>query len=127
MGGDQLTIVLLGAFWAGTSAVYTAIKNTNEVRDKILAGKVNELVLEISERRHLLFFDWLPLKSSIAAVSVVLGVIIVQLPHLANQASIEQGFSNVCYIASAVPFAGGLATVISGFADYRLMQKHIKR
>src|SRR5262245_11966279 len=125
MSGDQLTIVLLGAFWAGTSAVYTAIKNTNEVRDKIVAKKISDRELYTVDLWHLLIWDWLPLKMSIAAISFVLGVLILKLPSLADQQAVVQGFRSVCYVASSVPFAGFSAAIITGIADYRMMRRHI--
>ena len=34
----SLALVLLAAFLVGTSAVFTGIKETNEVRDRIITG-----------------------------------------------------------------------------------------
>lgn len=127
MPGDQLTLILLGAFWAGTSAVLAGIKNTNDVRDRIIIGKFDKEPLLDPHLRRLLFLDWLPMKLALAAVSLVLGVIILLLPRLANETAVEAGFPIVCYVASAVPFAGFVTFLVSGWIEFDYMREVIRK
>jgi ABC-type uncharacterized transport system permease subunit len=106
MSEDQLAIVLLGAFWAGTSFVYSGIKNTNEVRDKIVLGKIGNDLLPVSYLWRLLLVDWLPLKLSLALVSLALGIIILLLPSLRDPQTERPGFRTVCYVAAVMPVLG---------------------
>lgn len=127
MTEDQLALVLLGAFWAGTTSVYTGIKNTNEVRDKIVIGKVGNDPLPIPYLRRLLLFDWLPLKLSLAFVSLTLGIIILLLPTLRSPGSAREGFSTVCYVASAMPFIGFLFQAASCWIEGRYLRATLKQ
>jgi hypothetical protein len=76
----SLALVLLGAFWSGTSSVYLGIKNTNEIRDQILKGKIRDDAISSEQRRRLFWWDWMPLKLSLALVSAVLYAVILALP-----------------------------------------------
>ena len=105
MDYTQLGLVLLGAFWAGTNAVFTGIKNTGDLRDAIVLGKVGGEEVSRSYILHLLWVEWLPLKLSLSAISVVLGVIIWQLPSVGTGHSPK--FEEICHIAAALPFIGG--------------------
>jgi|GEM_PF-2753300 hypothetical protein len=53
MASDQLTLVLLAAFWADTSAVLSGIKILNKTRDRIVLGTMDCLL----SRRWLLNHD----------------------------------------------------------------------
>ena len=82
MNDIQLTLVLLGAFWAGTSTVFTGMRHASEVRDRIMLRSTGEDRLSADFLRHLLVMDWFPLKASLAAISLVLALIILFLPTL---------------------------------------------
>src|SRR5262249_46370451 len=127
MADDQLALVLLGAFWAGTSSVYTGIKNTNEVRDKIVIGKAGDDPLPIPYLWRLLLLDWLPLKLSLALVSLTLGIIIILLPNLRSPSSVGEGFAAVCYVASAMPFIGFLFQSASCVTEGLFLHETVKR
>jgi hypothetical protein len=77
-----LALVLLAAFWSGTSAVFGGIKETNDIRERILTGKSNDHTLTKADRWHALWWDWAPMKLSLAAISAVLCVVILALPSL---------------------------------------------
>ena|ERR1017187_78097 len=125
MTGDQLTLTLLAAFWAGTSALFSGIKNTNEVRDNIILGKINKEDVSRDHRWRLLFFDWLPMKVSLVAVSLVLGFIMVMLPQLAKQEASHQGFSTICYVTAIVPFTGAMVFFASGIFEFVFLRAAI--
>jgi len=127
MTGDQLTLTLLAAFWAGTSALFSGIKNTNEVRDKIILGKIDREEVSRDHRWRLLFFDWLPMKASHVAVSLVLAFIMVMLPQLARQEASHQGFSTICYVTAIVPFTGALIFCITGILEFSFLRAAIRR
>jgi hypothetical protein len=124
---DQLALVLLGAFWAGTTSVYTGIKNTNEVRDRIVTGKVGVDLLPIPYLWRLFLLDWLPLKLSLAFVSLTLGVIILLLPTLRRAGSTQEGFTAVCYVAAAMPFIGFLFQTASCVIEGLYLRDALKR
>ncbi len=48
----NLALVLLAAFWSGTSAVFAGIQETNDVRDRVILGKVDDNELSIDDRWH---------------------------------------------------------------------------
>jgi hypothetical protein len=120
----DLALVLLAAFWAGTSAVYGGIKDTNEVRDRIRSGKVGDKPLTRSDAWHAFLWDWAPLKLSLALISLVLCAIIVRLPKLSNEST--GPFAMVCYIAAAMPGLGALFQLISFVADALQLRRIIR-
>jgi hypothetical protein len=123
MENINLALILLGAFWTGTSAIFTGIKDTGALRDTIVTGKAGESPLPIAYLRHLFWVEWLPLKLSLAAISVVLAVIIVRLPQMADKLSEE--FQAVCYIAAALPLIGAAFQILACCLDGVFMWRRI--
>jgi hypothetical protein len=114
----SLALVLLAAFWSGTSAVFDGIKETNALRDRVLFGKADTLVLSIADRWHVFWWDWAPMKLSIAAISAVLCVVILALPRLRGASGDkEKRFAQVCYIAALMPAIGAIYQVVAFLAD----------
>lgn len=121
MNESQLALVLLAAFWAGTSAVFTGIKNTNEVRDEIVVGKIGNDRLSTGYLWRLLLVDWLPLKLSLALVSLVLAVIILMLPEIGDS---SVSFAKICQVAAVLPILGfGFQILSCGFELHFLKQQ----
>jgi hypothetical protein len=127
MTGDQLTLTLLAAFWAGTSALFSGIKNTNEIRDKIILGKIEKEEVSCDHLRRLLFLDWLPMKVSLVAVSLVLGFIMVMLPQLAKQEAAQNGCAVICYVTAVVPLTGAITFGATGALEFHYLRKEIRR
>jgi len=127
---DQTALIvgggLLAAFWTGTNAVFAGAKQTNEVRDRIVLGKIGNDVLPEAHAWRMLWADWLPMKLGLAFVSLMLGIIILALPSLAGGSSTPRSFSIICDVASVVPFAGFLTFIGSGAVEIRFMMKMIR-
>jgi len=66
-----------------------------------------------------------PLRLALAAVSLVLAIIIVSIPRLANQEIMKPNFPFVCYVAALVPFCGFLNFFILGIAEWRFMRREV--
>ncbi|MFL6284982.1 MAG: hypothetical protein ACJ74Q_17715, partial [Pyrinomonadaceae bacterium] len=79
----------------------------------------------IEHRRWLLNHDWIPLRLGLASVSLVLSIIIVSLPRLANQEIMKPNFPLVCYITALVPFCGFLNFFILGVMEWRFMRREL--
>jgi hypothetical protein len=117
--GDStsLALVLLAAFWSGTSAVFTGIKETNEIRDRIMVGKVGDFELSPRDRWHAFWWDWAPMKLSLSLISAVLCVVILVLPKLRGGYSKDESFATVCFIAASMPAIGAAYQFLSFLAD----------
>jgi len=117
--GDStnLALILLAAFWSGTSTVFTGIKETNAIRDRIVTGKIGDGKLTAKDRWHTFWWDWAPLKLSLACISVVLCVVILVLPKLRGGYSKDESFATVCIIASAMPAIGAPYQLLSFGVD----------
>jgi hypothetical protein len=109
----SLALVLLGAFWSGTSAIFTGIKETNAVRDRIIVGKVEDHELSYRDRWHAFWWDWAPMKLSLSLISGVLCVVILVLPTLSEA---NTNFTRICFIA-AMPALGVAHQFVSFLAD----------
>jgi len=120
----NLALVLLGAFWSGTSSVYLGIKNASEIRDRVLKGKIGDDAISSEQRRRLFWWDWMPLKLSLALVSAVLCTVILALPGF--KGGYESSFARVCYAAAAVPFLGAVFQLVACIADGRYMLRAMK-
>jgi hypothetical protein len=120
---DELTLVLLGAFWTGTSAVFTGIQMADAARDRIVLGRSEGTDLPADYRRHILWYSWVPLRASLASVSALLGVIIVLLPRLASEgnAATQPMFASICLLSACVPFAGSLLFTVTTALEFRKM------
>jgi hypothetical protein len=118
---------LLAAFWAGTNAVFAGTRQTNELRDRIVLGKIGDDPLTADYAWRLLLLDWLPMKTGWASISLVLGIIILLLPRLAGAESSQVDFRTACRVAAIVPFAGFLTFVASGVVEFRFMSDAIRR
>lgn len=127
---DQTALIigggLLAAWWAGTSAVFEGVKQANEVRDRIVIGKAGDDPMPPAYAKLLIWCDWLPMKLALAAISLMLGVLIVLLPILAGPAAAARGFDTVCAITSVVPFCGALTFTVSAVVELRFMRRAIR-
>jgi len=126
---DELTLVLLGAFWTGTSAVFTGIQMADAARDKIILAKSEDVTIPSDYRRHILWYSWIPLRASLAGVSFLLGVIIVYLPTLATEAGTTSRptFSLICNLSACIPFIGASLFATTSWFEFRKMTAQIRR
>ena len=123
----SLSIVLLGAFWTGTSTVFTGIKSANEIRDQIFNGKIGQDPIAADHRMRLLLWDWMPLKLSLSCISAVLCVVILLLPKFrGGYVHANADFARVCLIAAIMPFVGAVFQFISFVSEGRYLRKSIK-
>jgi hypothetical protein len=113
----NLSLVLLAAFWSGTSAVFTGIGATNAIRDRIVTGKIGVEKMTSSDRLHTFWWDWAPMKLSLACISAVLCVVILALPKIRGGYHKDKSFSIICVVASAMPAIGTFYQLISFVAD----------
>jgi hypothetical protein len=128
---DQTALIigggLLAAWWAGTSAVFEGVKQANEVRDRIVIGKPGGDPLPSEYAWLLIWCDWLPMKLALAAISLMLGVLIVLLPGLAGPGAAARSFDTVCVITSVVPFCGVATFTVSAVVELRFMRRAIRQ
>jgi hypothetical protein len=117
---------LLAAWWAGTSAVFEGVKQANAVRDRVVTGKAGGEPLPDDYVRLLLWWEWLPMKLALAAISLMLGVLIV-LPGLAGPTAAAWRLGTVCAITSGVPFCGALTFGVSAVVELRFMRRAMRR
>jgi hypothetical protein len=123
----NLSIVLLGAFWTGTSTVFTGIKSTNEIRDQILNGKIGQDPIAADHRIRLLLWDWMPFKLSLSCISAVLCIVILLLPKFrGGYCDANKDFYRVCLIAAIMPFIGAVFQFISCVSEGRYLLKKIR-
>ncbi len=124
---DELTLVLLGAFWTGTTAVFTGMQMADAARDRIMLAKADDVHLPPDYRRHLLWYTWVPLRVSLASVSLLLGVIIVFLPKLATEAGTTSRptFAAICVWSAFIPFSGAALFFITSLLEFSTMKSRI--
>lgn len=125
MTSAQLALLLLAAFWAGTSALIAGIKQLSDTRDKVVVGVTDGVKMSVEHRRRLLYYDWVPLRLALAAISLILALIIGSLPQLAGEDSIKPGLPLVCYITALVPFGGFLNFIVFGIAEWLFMKREL--
>ena len=127
MDSIQLSLVLLAAFWAGTSAVWSGIGIMISARDKIMMGYIADHKLTVDQRRKLLIMDWLPVRMSLGAVSIFLAFLILYLPELSGSQQLDPEFSTVTYGAAIVPFCGAVYFAIGGVLEYRYLVRSLNK
>jgi hypothetical protein len=121
-----LVLALLAAFWTGTNAVFTGMKDVNEIRDRIISGNLSGVPLTSAERQRILWWDWMPFKLSLAFISAVLGVVILMGPRFLSSSTNIGTFRAVCGVAAATPFLGAVYQVVSFVSDARYLRLLIK-
>lgn len=119
MTSVQITLLLLAAFWAGTSALFAGVRYVTEARDKILRGSPDGQPLPTPYRRRVLYFDWVPMRLALAAVSIVLAVIIFALPCLAGKPNMRW----IAWITGAVPICGFVNFFVLGVFELRHLRQ----
>jgi len=117
MSDINLALVLLGAFWAGTSSVFAGIKLAADIQDRIVVGRLDGQPLPVRYRWFLLAIHWLPLKLALGIISLVLGVIIIKLPDLRSTVPSPDPFRTVCYWAAIMPFVGFAYQLLAAAVD----------
>ena len=120
-----LALVLLAAFWSGTSAVFTGVKETNSIRDKITTGKIGDERLAVKDRWHAFWCVWAPLKLSLAVISAVLCAVILSLPKLQGGYGNDRSFATVCLVAAAMPAIGTIFQLVSFGVDAAYLRRTI--
>ena len=111
-----LIFALLTAFWAGTNAVFTGMKLLAERRDAIVIAKLGSVDIDRDARRHILRFEWVPIRLALGLVSAMLGTIIAALPTLATPPS--DSLRLICWLAAIVPFSGAGFFLVYGAREY---------
>ncbi|HSE19547.1 MAG TPA: hypothetical protein VLB46_20965 [Pyrinomonadaceae bacterium] len=118
---STLVFALLAAFWAGTSAVFTGMNILIARKDAIETGKMGDSELNLNARKWILRFEWVPIRCGLGLVSVMLGIVILSLPSLAEPWSAT--FDTICKVASVVPLLGAVYFLLGGGIEYvRLMR-----
>lgn len=126
MSDINLALILLGAFWAGTSSVFAGIRLVAEIQDRIVVGKLDGQVLPVRYRKFLLVIHWLPLKLALGIISLVLGVIIIELPGLRTTIPTPDPFCAVCYWAAVMPFVGFGYQLVGAVLDGRFLHQVLR-
>jgi hypothetical protein len=81
--------------------------------------------LSMEHRRQLLYYDWLPMRIGLAAVSLILALIIVMLPRLADPQTMKPSFPIVCWITALVPLGAFINFLVLGVCEYRLIHRSL--
>ena len=115
----EVTLLLLGAFWAGTSALFSGVTYVTQARDKILLGKSDQTRLSKQHRKRILYADWLPMRLALAGVSLVLAVIIFSLPSITEKPEL----SGIALVTGIVPVCGFLNFLVVGVFEFLSMAR----
>lgn len=119
MDNLQLGLVLVASVWAAVNTLIAGYTAVNATRDRIVTRRTDEgIPLSPPHRRAMYRNDWIPLKVSLATVSLAFATFLVFLPALASQPG---AIGLVCYLAALLPFGGFLGFAVLGFADRRLI------
>jgi hypothetical protein len=116
-----LIFALLTAFWAGTNAVFSGMKLLAERRDAIVIAKLGSSDIDRAARRHILRFEWVPIRVALGLVSAMLGIIIAALPSLATPPS--GPLRLICWLAALVPFSGAAFFLGYGAFEYAYLRR----
>jgi hypothetical protein len=123
----NLALILLGAFWAGTSSVFAGIKLESEIRNQIIVGTLDDHAIPRRYLWRLLVFHWLPLKLALGIISLVLGAIIIALPDLRGTVPTVDRFPYVCYWAAVMPFLGSLYQFAGAVTDGLFLRDAVRK
>lgn len=89
-------------------------KISNVYRDGIIVGAFDGVPISLEHRYHILWSDWLPLKSSLAMFSAFLALAYVQIAHLANDEPVRR----LSYLGAVLFGLGfGVAPVSTGHLE----------
>ena len=121
----SLVLALLAAFWAGTSAVFTGMKMLMERADVITVGKAGDVSLDATYRRRILLYEWIPLRAALGLMSLMLGVVMLSLPALAEPP--QEAFRRVCLVTAVVPFLGAVYFLLGGVLEYLELRRRLDK
>lgn len=115
----QLSLILVASIWAAMNTLIAGYSAVNGTRDRILTGRTDEgIPLTPAHRRIMYLNDWIPLKLSLATVSLGFAAFLVFLPTLSEDPSRLRA---VCYVAATLPFGGFIGFFGLGLSDRRLI------
>ena len=119
----SLVLALLAAFWAGTSAVFTGMKMLMDRSDAIVAGRAGDRPLDVTHRRRILQYEWVPLRAALGLISLMLGIVMLSLPALAHNS--PKAFGRICLVAAIVPFLGAAYFLLGGVVEYIELRRRL--
>ena len=110
------------------TAVFTGIKNAGDLRDTIVLGKIATDVLPVPYLKRLLWVEWLPLKLSLALISLVLAIIILLLPTIVGPSKDSNiaAFRTICWVAAAMPLVGCMYQLVACVIEWRFLLKTVE-
>ena len=128
MEGAGLMIAFFAGVWGSFGMMLRIIEMLNERRDIVLGMKSTHCNLIPSNRKHLLYADWVPLWVVSVIFLTVVVIFFAALPNVGN-AKIDSvaGFQTVAYLSSLLAAAGLAAQTYGGLIDYRRMRNSLQR
>jgi hypothetical protein len=121
-------IAIGGAVWAGTNAIFSAIKMANERRDSVILGYLDKQPLSREHKSIIIYSDWMMMMLWLAILSLGGPLVLVTMPWWGKEFQISQTFAEGAAFVGVVLFIGMfISVVIGGNIEFYLMKKSLEK
>jgi hypothetical protein len=125
-GGDvsdsNLVSAIILILVANVAVNFWLSKVANDYRDGIISGVLRGVRLNVHHRSHILWSDWLPLKSSLAFMCAFVALGYVKIGRIAQDAEV----ASLAYLASLLFFLGFAFYLLLGASDLLYCLKSLR-
>jgi len=115
-------LAIIAAIWARESARGNSFDRVNQIRDRILIGKIDSTDITLSHRELMYVGDWRPLATGVAAVSFLFSFVIGLLPFLLDSSG-NVALTILCSAVGLYQLCDGVTSARTLFRDSKVMRK----
>ena len=109
---DTIAVILI-VLLLGVAVNFWLSKVGNVYRDALLRGVIDNVPLSLEHRWHILWSDWLPLKSSLGIMSAFIGLAYLQIAYLSGEDSVRL----LAYLGAVLFLLGFVFYILLGGSD----------
>ena len=115
-----LSLIPLGAFWTLFSALMDAGSFANGIRDSVVIGRIDGVLLTLPHRQSM-FLDWQLTMCGIIAGALLFGAIIIWMSLHIRRHAAKRSLWLVTFLVGVFPLAVAGLFATCAVSDYRLI------
>ena len=121
----ELALIPLGSFWVTYNSLLATAKFVNEMRDRVLVGHTEGVMLTLAHRRALVW-DWVLSMSAAVGGAAFFAIVIWWTAGLLAASGVSQ-VALIIRFVSVFPAFCGFLYLCCGVSDFRLMRKVLRQ
>lgn len=123
--GISLSVIPIATFWAAFNSLFRAAEFVNGIRDTVIIGKKDNVILSESLRNAMLF-DWVLSMVGAIALSLLFAAVIIWMGFYILNMSETSQIAYALWMIGSAPILGAVLFVCCGISDFRAMRQAIQ-